>query len=323
MRGLKLRTVRTQARGCPCENLPTPADYDMQQSYGEQSVQIEDFRSGTVRVLGIHAEAAIYPRLGIQLGWTLREIPPTAGPSQFQTAGLKDYQLVSVAGELRVGEGGVVGLLWPAHGNIEIRSSPYHNEDHLTLACDLDLARLERIEEQRKGQQAKFSAVLWSTVIRSGQRVRSRMEPLEFQIPRDNWVEFLAGVRFGEYDVLELRRPTGDLDGFAEVREQLELARVRIQRGDYNAAVGAARTALERVIQDARGGGPPLKELLAAATDESRGENYAAIITKLKELCNRAVHTPDATVSYSRSESLFIVRGVESVVVLLGLLLPK
>lgn len=296
----------------------------MQQSYGEQSLQVEDFRSGTIRVLGIHAEAALFPRLGIRLGWTLREIPPTQGPSQFQTAGLSDYQVVSVAGELRLGEGGAfIGLLWPTQGNIEIRSSPYHSENQLTLACDLDLARLEYIEEHRKGQPAKFSVILWPTVIRSGQRIRSQIDPLAFQIPRDTWVEFLADVRFGEYEVLELRRPTRDLEGFAEVREQLQLARVRIQRGEYNSAVAAVRTALERVIQDARGGGPPLKDLLATTTDSARGEIYAGIVTKLKELCNRAVHKPEATVNYTRSEASFILRAAESIIVLIGQLLPE
>lgn len=295
----------------------------MQLSYGEQSLEIEDFKSGTVRVLGIYPDPALFPRLGIRLGWTLREIPPT-GPGQFQSTGLSDYQVVDVAGELRLREGGVlVGLLWPTQGNLEFRSSPYHSENQVTVACDLDLARLERVEEHRQGQSISFSMGLWPTVVRGGQRLRSRIDPLLFQLPRDTWLEFLTSVRFGEYEVLELRRPTHDLEAFAEVREQLEGARRRVQRGEYTAAVAAVRAAIERVAQDVRGNGPALKDLLAVPTDDVRGEAYAGILNRLKELCNRAIHKPEATVSYSRPEAIFIIRTAESIIALIGQLLPR
>lgn len=296
----------------------------MQKSYGEERLEVDGFSSGTVRVLGIYSDSALYPRLVIRLGWSLREIPPSDGP--FRTEGLRDYQIVNVTGELRLGYGGgsapLVGRLWPTQGTIEIRSSQYHSEDQIQLACDLDLNRLEKIEEHRNGQPARFSLILWPVITRTGQRVRTQMHSLAFEIPRDEWLEFLSKVRYGEYELLEIKRLTHELDVFADVKEQLQVARERINRGEYNSAVSAVRTALERAIQQARPGNPPLKELLSAKTDATRGAAYAGIVTQVKELGNRAVHKPDASVNFSRAEALFILRTAESAIALLGQLLP-
>lgn len=147
------------------------------------------------------------------------------------------------------------------------------------------------------------------------------MRQLHFELPRDTWTEFLSAVQFGEYDVIEVRRPVEDLETFAEIRTQLDLARTRIARGEYNAAVSATRTALERVIQEVRDGGPSLKELFAARTDIERGEIYGGIITHLKSVCNRAVHKPEASLEFSRAEAVFVVRTAESGIALLGQLL--
>jgi hypothetical protein len=294
------------------------------QSFGEQRVSVDDFTSGMVRVLGIYADSALYPRLAVRLGWVLRDVPPTDAGS-YQRAGLTDYQMVSLGGELRVGEGlmgPIIGQLWPSQRIVDVRSSPGHGEDQVIMACDLDLVRLERIEELRKGQPAKFSINLWPTIIRAGVRARAFIEPLNFQLPRDIWLEFLAAVNYGEYDIVEVRRPIRELDTWAEVLQQMQLARARITNGEYNAGVAAVRVALEHVIKDVRADGPPLKEMLAIPTDPDRGEAYAAIITNVKNICSRTIHKPDATINYTRAEALFVVRTAESCIALLGALVP-
>jgi hypothetical protein len=294
------------------------------QSFGEQRVSVDDFSSGTVRVLGIYADSALYPRLALRLGWVLRDVLPTDEGS-YQRAGLADYRMVSLAGELRVGEGGmgpIVGQLWPAQRIVDVRSSPGHGEDQMIMACDLDLVRLERIEELRKGQPAEFSINLWPTIIRAGARTRAFIEPLNFRLPRDIWLEFLAAVNYGEYDIVEVRRPIRELDTWAEVLQQMQLARAKITNGEYNAGVAAVRVALEDVIKAFRGDGPPLKEMLAVSTDVKRGAAYASIITDIKDICSRTIHKPDAAINYTRAEALFVVRTAESCIALLAALVP-
>jgi hypothetical protein len=190
------------------------------------------------------------------------------------------------------------------------------------LACDLDLARVEQYERVRKGEAADLSLILWPAVVHNGEQLTARIRLLPFRIPRDTWIEFLSSIKFGQYDVLEIRRPTADLEVFAEIREQLQNARRRAERGDYNGCVAASRTALERVIQEVRGSAPSLKEVLVARTDATRGEAYNSIVSKAKDLCSRAVHKMEDSFSYPRDEALFILRVIESSIVLLGQLAP-
>jgi hypothetical protein len=293
----------------------------VQQSYGEEDLDVGSFKAGTVRVLGIHALPALYPRLGIQLGWVLREIPASEG--QFRSGGLKDYKVMGCAGDLRVGrDTTVVGPLHPAEGQVDMRSSPYHSESHLMLACELNLRQIEQYEQLRTGGAAEFSLALWPVVVQSGEQVTARVRPFSFRIPQDMWIAFLSSIKYGEYDILEVRRPTADIGAFSEIRDQLHSARLRAERGDYSGCVSASRTALERAIQESKGSAPSLREVLVARTDASRGDAYNSIVSKAKELCNRAVHKPESSFSYSRHEALFIVRVVESSIALLGQLGP-
>jgi hypothetical protein len=292
----------------------------MRQSYGEEDLHVGKFRCGTVRVLGIHSLPALYPRLGITLGWSLREIPASEGP--YGSPGLRDYQIMTFDGELSLGGGNtVVGPVRPTPSNEQLHSSPYHSEQQITLACDLDLHRLERIESERAGEAAHFSIRLWLTAVHSGEAVAARLDALRFQIPRETWLDFLSSVGFGEYDVIEIKRFTDELEHFTDVRDQLHAARAKINLGEYNAAIAAVRTALERAIQQSKDSEQELKEVLTARTDKARGEAYTGIISRAKALCNLAVHKPETTVSYSREEALFVLRTVEAAVALLGNLL--
>jgi hypothetical protein len=180
---------------------------------------------------------------------------------------------------------------------------------------------LEQIEERRNGQRPQFSINLWPTFDRDGQRLQAQWIRLDFQIPRDDWLEFLGAVGFGDYDVLEFKRLTASVEAFQDVRDQLAVARTRIDLGEYNAAMGAVRTALERAIQQSRDSELPLKDLLSARTDDVRGTAYAAIIKQIKDICSRAVHKPDASVSFARAEALYVARAAEASIALLGALI--
>jgi hypothetical protein len=292
----------------------------VQRSYGESGLQVETYTCGSVRVLGIQSEPALRPRLLILVGITLREIPPTES-GQFRSAGLSDYQLVDLVGELRFGHGGggpIIGRLWPKEANLELTSSAYHAESQVFLALDIDNQTLERVEERRSGSVPQFSLTLWPVILKSGKRVRGTVPTLNFELTRELWSEYLASVDYGELEFLEFKRWDIGREGFSGVIDQLRLARHRVERGEYNAAAAAVRTAVEQAIQQTRTAEEDIRAVLSAMTDDERGMRYARMITDLKEVCSRAVHKPEAAVNYSRHEAIFIVRTAESLIALLG-----
>lgn len=293
------------------------------QSFGEQQVEVEDYsRCGTVRVLGIYSDSALYPRLGIRLGVTIRDIPPSGdNMPALRQGGLASYEVAIREGELRLDHGGpLVGLLAPTQRDTEFRSSQYHSESHTALAVDLDLARIEAIEKHRAGRPATLSLILWPTAVtREGKRLRASMGPLAFEIPHDKWMQFLSDVKYGEYEIIEMKRPAIDGEAFAEVRAQLELARQRILNGQYNPALAALRTGWDRFYVETRADGrPSIEQMLVAATDDVRGAAYVTIMKKAKEVCHRVVHTPEASVPITRAEALFVLRTAENCIALVG-----
>jgi hypothetical protein len=295
---------------------------DTVQSFGEQHLDVEDYsRCGTVRVLGIYSDSALYPRLGIRLGVTVREILPSGDMPALRQGGLTKYEVTIREGELRLDNGGpLVGLLRPTQADTEFRSSQYHSESHTALAVDLDLARIEAIEKYRAGRPASLSLIVWPTAVtREGKRLRIAMGPLLFEIPHDKWAQFLSDVKYGDYEIIEMKRPTIDGPAFAEVRAQLDLARQRIINGQYNSALAALRTGWDRFYEETRADGrPPIEQMLVAATDEVRGAAYVTIMKQAKEICHKAVHKPEASIPITRAEAVFVLRTAENCMALVG-----
>ncbi|HEV3052000.1 MAG TPA: hypothetical protein VGX50_16950, partial [Longimicrobium sp.] len=262
-------------RGCirPIVNQLDPEKETMQ-SFGEQHIQVEEFhRAGTVRVLGIYSDSALYPRIGIRLGVTVRDIPASGdGLSALRHGALNNYEVTIPDGELRIENGGpLIGPLWRTQQDTEIRSYLHPSESQVTLACDLDFGRIEAIERHRAGRPARLSLTLWPTVMREGKRLRANIGPLAFEIPQDKWVQFLGDVKYGEYTIIEVKRLPIDGESFADVRAQLDLARQRVMSGHYNSALAALRTGLDRFYEETRAGGRPgMEQLFAAVTDEVR-----------------------------------------------------
>lgn len=301
---------------------PLNAGKDTVQSFGEQHLDVEDYsRCGTVRVLGIYSDSALYPRLGIRFGVTVRDILPSDNSPALRKGGLASYEVTIREGELRLDNGGLlVGLLSPTQRDTEFRSSQYHSESNMALAVDLDLARIEAIEKNRAGRPASFLLNLWPTAVtREGKRLRTAMGPLPFEIPHDKWMQFLSDVKYGDYEIIEMKRPAIDGQAFAEVRAQLNLARQRIINGQYNSALAALRTGWDRFYEETRADGrPSVEQMLVAATDEDRGAAYVAIMKQAKAVCHKAVHKPEASIPITRAEALFVLRTAENCMALVG-----
>jgi hypothetical protein len=288
-------------------------------SYGETQLSIAQFSAGTVRVLGVYSAPAVFPRILLSIGWLLRDIPPHDG--QYAHAGLTNYALVDFRGELALeGNGLVLGSIQWADRRHPIPSNAFSYETTVAVTCDLDERRLERYEEHRNGGRAQFVLVLWPVIERETKRLECGEIRLSFPVPRDDWVDILGNLRHDQYDVLEIRRPIGSEVTFRGISSELTTARTRIDKGEYNAALGSCRTALEQTIQGVRSANEDkeLKELFVSRTDPKRGEWYTTIISRAKDLASRAIHHPNESLQYSRSEAMFVLRTVESSIALLG-----
>src|SRR5437773_1402964 len=125
----------------------------MMQSLGGQELAIDARIAGTFEVLRIEALPALCPRLGLRVGVMLRELKESPrGIGQV----LKDFDLVTLAGELRLQENGpAVGLLHVA-GNQRASSREEPSKDEVLMACGLDAHRLEAIERARGGGPPEF-----------------------------------------------------------------------------------------------------------------------------------------------------------------------
>jgi hypothetical protein len=287
-------------------------------SIGETELRVESTQLGRLRVLHIWADAALYPRLGLQLAWTLRDLATDkGGPSRPPLVGL---EIREFAGQLRLGESGpVVGELSRIGDRDVIRAYNDGYEQQVPAAVDLDPWRVEAIEAARNGGPPQLWLQVWPTVLASQTPVRASMNALRLQIPRDMWLEFLGKAGGRTYDVLEIAYSRADEEQFKRAVVQLREARVRIVQGEYNAAVELCRKAIEALINEL----PPveadrMKTLFTRWTDEKRGPEYAGILSRVKNLSNFSHHELGTALSYSRPEAQFVVRVTEGLIALVG-----
>lgn len=287
-------------------------------SFGERTLVVNARICGTLRVLGLSSLPALYPRLGLLIGCTLTEVHESVhglgGP-------LKDLEFVGLSGELRVQEHGpAVGILQWIGQNHRCRSAPFAPEDQLQLGCDLDPWRIERIERNRNGAAPIFWLQLWPVILMAGQRVHATAHPIRMEVPRDRWLEFLDGVGYGSFDVLEVRIPSERKEPFTRSLGHLRDARRQLNEGHFDDAVGCCRKAIEAMIGDAQlpNRAEDLAQALSGRLPTRRAEAYAAILSKLKHLAALGQHDLGASEPFTRAEARFILRATEDLCVLLG-----
>lgn len=293
-------------------------------SLGETDIQYSHRTIGKLRVLQLVAESAIYPRLGIRLGCSLYEVPETQAGHGMPLTG---YELAGIGGELRLSElGHVVGSVLAPGRPSRVRSGAYPYEHQLTLTCDLDHLRLERIEEWRGGQPPVFWLQLWLTLVREGQYLESDAHVFRMHVPREQWLEFLGQSRGNGYSVIEVRYLPSEAAVFQAALGHLRAARASIDLGDHRAAVGNCRLALDAVLDEhprvPKGPRPEqikaLWELAGERADTGNIDQYRTFLSKLNSLTSVTHHNYGTAVAFRRSEALFIVRLTESLLALLG-----
>lgn len=289
-------------------------------SLGESDLMIDSRIVGKFRVESMHADPAIYPRLGMTLRCQLLDGKQDEYTTRTPLVGFK---LRDLSGELRLSQHGdaIGSVRWTGQRG-DVASTRYLHEHHLALVCDLDPWRIESIEERRKGEAPTFWLEIWPSIVREGQQLISQLQPIRLDVPRDQWLGFLGRVRHGRFEILEIPFPSDEPEAFKRALEHTKTARLRIDLGDYDEAVGNCRKAIEVVSQcfpKRDGEEDGLQGALAERTDGRRAKEYVGIIARLKQLAGFAHHDLGAGgVEYSRVEAQFLVRTTECMLALVG-----
>jgi hypothetical protein len=289
-------------------------------SIGECDLIVNSQVVGTIRGLYIFADSAVYPRLGIQLSISLRDVPESElsfGKS------LVGYELRDITGEIRLSENAdVLGALSWAGPRRYVRSSASGFESQVKCVCDLDPFRIELVERRRNGAPPKFYVELWPVLVRGSEFLDAHVTSFELRVPREGWLEFLARAGGHDYEIIEVQYGPMEREHFQRALQRTREARGKLAAGDYDEAVGLCRKALEALsheipVLDSEN---PLKSLFVRGTDEKRGAEYTGIVSKLKQLAAFAHHDFGSPLTYSRAEAQFIIRTTEGVLSLTSVL---
>jgi hypothetical protein len=285
-------------------------------SYGEGEVYSQSRTIGRIRVQAIFVGSEIYPRLGLLCSAALIDIVDDT------TKGLANYELRDITGELRLSENGhtLAALNRTGQRNL-VRSNAYGGEDNFSLVCDLDIFRLERIEQLRGGKPPVFWVELWPTLLSKVGHIDATIRPFRISIPREAWLGFLEKVRNDRYEILELRFARNDAEAMGKTLEYLRLAEARLYDGDYPNAVATCRKALEAlaIANELPATGGDWRSALGILTQERIAKEYASILSSIKQLAGFEIHElgkPDP--QYTRAEAQFIIRSTENLTALIG-----
>lgn len=292
-------------------------------SYGETDIQCNSQIIGRVRLLHIYDPSAVYPRLGLQLGCTLNESGASATSSDQKTGNL---QLRDLHGELRLQQQAqTVGpISWIEHRR-HVRSTNYAHENQLRAVCDLDWSRLDVIERERDGAEPTFWLVLWPNLFDGTAPIDADINPFRVVIPRDRWLEYLAGVRKTTHTIVEISHALELPASLKGCGSHIDAGYRKLDEGHYQDAVAAARRAIEALIKalELPNEVSAIAEWLEGRTDRERATSYAGVIGQLKQLGNRAVHHTESKAPFARSEAVFVLNTTVHVAVLVGALMER
>lgn len=203
-----------------------------------------------------------------------------------------------------------IGILQWVGPNREVRALPYPSESQIQLACDLDGWTLERLEAQRDGQDLALWLELWPRLEHPGGYLSASMSGFRVDVPRGDWLRFLEAVGYGRFELLELRVPEGSEEPAHRAIDGIREAQRRLWAGDHESALTECRKAIEALESLA-----PERRLdgfLAQAKDTKRGDLYAGVASKLKQLASISVHDYGRGAVFSRAEVGFLIRTTAS-----------
>ena len=219
------------------------------------------------------------------------------------------YQVIDFGGELRmVSDDLFVGTLVRDGPRYPLRSFSYVDTQTGSVALDLGMDRLERLEERRAGGSLAMNMHLWSRVEMGPTTTDARIDGIRVQIPRDDWLTALAALTGDQVEVLEIRYHLLYPDHYSSSLAELRLARDAADRGDFDRAVLQARKAvslMEESVKTATGGA--LKAALTERIDKRHADLDGGVVTRAKDMGNITAHRAEAR-EYTRVEALFAIR---------------
>lgn len=275
-------------------------------SLGESEVIIQSRICGRIGVTSLGQDPAVFPRLRIALRVALHEVKEGIPGAPTATA----FELRDLTGELRLSQDAdaVGNVVWKGQRR-HVRSNDYGGDTQLTLTCDLDAVRIERIEQRRVGAPLRLWLAVWPTLVADGAFLDADVRPIAIDVPRDVWLAFLEGARGVSYEVFELALPQLLESQLEDATSYLQTARRRIDAGDYESAVATCRKAVEavRLLLPKVEEGDPLAAFLAQRTPDRHAEHYTAILSRLKQVTAKSVHASAQGTAFSRAEALFIL----------------
>ena len=293
-----------------------------------------------------------FPRLVINAHITLKPIESEGKDQQGKPITVvQNYTLVQIFGSL---------FIRPFTGN-EIRITDFQSipllhfsvdwEMQQTLEIPIDLFRLNRIEEMRRGDaQLKF---LLRCLLAKHPLVRKPTEPLQMDqsiqrleltgafelslpIPQSHWVaNVLPGLGYGKVKMVEIPIPARVVpDTFTKALAELDQAQNYLNQGDSDKAVGHCRKALETIPnsvslkfeKDAKPSFPDkvdkFLETLSPSLTDSKKEGLAKMMKALWPLTSIPQH-PHPAGYFNRTDAEAIMMMCTAILSYVGKLLVK
>jgi len=174
----------------------------------------------------------------------------------------------------------------------------YRGSTTSELALDLDLARVEALEELRLGEGLDFRVTLWARV-QSKSGYSNLSEELSFSVNQGTWVELLGQMGYGRIMLLEV--PVPDEDGSPELvaaTTHLANAQKEMELGHYREAVGTCRDVLEALsvaLNDRDDQDEEFRSLFEKTRDKDKAARLRVLRRAFKVLCHPARHADEVS----------------------------
>ena len=293
-----------------------------------------------------------FPRLSVNLEVEMKPFAPMVSGDQYRPGLVVRHTLIQILGTMsfRGRQGREVEIA-------EFESKPllHLSKDWPTsyqFSVPLDLARINRIEEQRAGDAAltfHFTALLakhpGASREESGKRIDESIEALRstnfdlyVQIPQSHWINsVLPGLGYGKIKIVEIPTPDKLIpEVFAQAIREFEKAQQYMTQSDFDKAVAHCRNTLDLIPKvvhlkfeaDAKPSYPDrvkklLKEHLPEPLGDSKREAIEKMLTTLWSLTSISHHQnshPSAGY-FSRADADLIMLMTTALLSYLGRLL--
>jgi len=288
-------------------------------SFGEQDISADSQIIGKFRIIGLTAASALQPRILLAAECVLRSLE--ARPDQHMPA-VEGYALLELTGEVLLGgpTGPTVTDVRWLDKDRRVEAVKFESPTQVTLVGDLDFRRLELLERMRDGNAPVLWLRLFPTLIRSAGPLQGRIQPMQLDIPRERWLEFLSASKFGDSVVVEVPVPRGLAQDVREAVEHLREAQRHLTEGGYDQVALSCRKVMDVVREDASDDSSHnrLLQILAGAVGDDRAKSYIGIVRTLKQLTAPAAHAFGRRNPYTRGEALFLIRCTTAFLSLLG-----